>query len=203
LLEAVALFGLLPALVALGPRWLVSVWIVSAALVAVWVLRLDPAFPKAGFWGLEAARPYLMSVLARSLLGGLVLGLGLWHFSPTPFLVTTQPGLWLLVMIFYPVSAYAQELASRTFFFHRYSTLLPTSRARIVASGLAFGWAHIAVNNWTGMLLSSFAGLIFAWTYERSRSTWLVALEHALYGNFAFTAGLASLFYSSERWVHW
>jgi hypothetical protein len=38
-------------------------------------------------------------------------------------------------------------------------------------------------------------------TYERSRSTLLVSIEHALSGDVIFTVGVGSLFYSSARWI--
>ena len=103
-------------------------------------------------------------------------------------------------MVLYPISAYAQEIAFRTFFFHRYAVLFPRPATRVIASGLIFGWAHVAVNNVTGILLATTAGLAIAVTYERRRSTLLVTLEHALYGDLAFTAGLGALFYSKARW---
>jgi hypothetical protein len=49
---------------------------------------------------------------------------------------------------------------------------------------------------------STALGLVLASTYERWRSTLLVSLEHALYGDFAFSAGLGSLFYTHARWFH-
>jgi membrane protease YdiL (CAAX protease family) len=113
----------------------------------------------------------------------------------------TRPVVWAVVMVLYPLSAYAQEIVFRTFFFHRYGGLFRSARHRIVASGLVFGWAHIVVNNLAAVVLSAIAGILFASTYERSRSTLLVSIEHALYGDFVFTVGLGSLFYSTARWV--
>jgi membrane protease YdiL (CAAX protease family) len=104
-------------------------------------------------------------------------------------------------MVLYPISAWAQEIAYRTFFFHRYGALFQRPAARVAASGLLFGWGHIAVNNLLAVGLASVAGFLFAWTYERSRSTLLVTLEHALYGDFVFSVGLGSLFYSTSRWL--
>jgi len=139
-------------------------------------------------------------VLARAAVVGAAL-LAFAVVTARPLLPRTQPGLWTLIMLLYPLSAYAQELAFRTFFFHRYATLFTRPAARVLASGLIFGWAHVAVNNGAGILLATAAGLAMAATYERSRSTLLVTIEHALYGDLAFTAGLGALFYSKARWV--
>ena len=199
-LELGVLFGLGPALLALGPRWTVSVGILAVGILCAAALGADPSFPRAGFWGLAGARAGLPRVLARAA----VVGAALFAFAVVtarPLLPRTQPGLWTLIMLLYPLSAYAQELAFRTFFFHRYATLFTRPAARVLASGLIFGWAHVAVNNGAGILLATAAGLAMAATYERSRSTLLVTIEHALYGDLAFTAGLGALFYSKARWV--
>ncbi len=110
--------------------------------------------------------------------------------------------VWLAVMLLYPVSAVAQEIVFRTFFFHRYGNLFSSARRRVLASGLVFGWAHVVVNNLVAVGLASLAGFVFAWTYERSRSTLLVSIEHALYGDLVFSIGLGSLFYSTTRWLN-
>lgn len=60
---------------------------------------------------------------------------------------------------------------------------------RVLASGVAFGWAHVVVHDATAMALATIGGVLFASTYERHRSTLLVALEHALYGDFVLTIG--------------
>jgi membrane protease YdiL (CAAX protease family) len=111
----------------------------------------------------------------------------------------TRTGLWLIIMIAYPLlSVYPQELIFRTFLFHRYRVLLPP-RALMLTSALAFGYAHIVLHNLPSVLLSTLGGLLFASTYRRSQSTLLVALEHALYGCFVFSVGLGGLFYAGGR----
>jgi hypothetical protein len=196
------LFVLGPALLALGPRWVVSVTILASGLLAAGALLLDDSFPRAALWG-EASRRDIGRLLARTALacaGVLVLTA---VFSPRPLfaLPRERPVAWTLIMLLYPISAYAQELAYRTFFFHRYGALFATSRGRVLANAALFGWAHVAVNNWLAVGLATAVGLLFASTYERTRSTWLVSLEHALYGDFVFTLGLGPLFYSHARWL--
>jgi membrane protease YdiL (CAAX protease family) len=107
-----------------------------------------------------------------------------------------------MVLLVYPVlSAYSQELMFRTLFYHRYAALFRHPLARALASGLAFGWAHIVVHDATAMVLATLGGILFASTYERHRSTLLVALEHALYGDFVFTIGLGGLFYTPRHGI--
>lgn len=202
-IELALLFGAGPALLALGPRWMVTVGILATGLLGAVALLADPKFPKGDLVGRAGARRGMRSVLIRTLLlGAIVLG-GAAVLHPQTLLPRVHPVVWSIIMVLYPLSAYAQEIFCRTFFFHRYEDLFPGPRARVLANGLLFGWAHIAVNNIPALLLATAAGMVFATTYERWRSTLLVSIEHALYGDLAFTVGLGHLFYSHVRWVTW
>ena len=201
--ELVLLFTVGPALLALGPRWRVSVAILASGLLCAALLVRDPTFPRRDLLGAAGVRPGLGIVLRRALL--VSVGLLIVAVATVPRSLFVFPrhrtSVWLLVMVLYPLSAWAQEIVFRTFFFHRYGHLFATARRRILASGLIFGWAHVVVNDLAAIPLAAVAGLLFASTYERSRSTLLVSIEHALYGDIVFTVGLGALFYSSVRWV--
>src|SRR5262249_14321435 len=98
--------------------------------------------------------------------------------------------LWLLVMLLYPlISVYPQEIIFRAFFFQRYRVLFGDGAGIIVAGAVAFGWAHIIFQNWVAILLTFAGGVLFARTYQHTRSLLFVAAEHALYGCFLFTVG--------------
>jgi membrane protease YdiL (CAAX protease family) len=201
-IELALIFGLGPLLLALGPRWLVSLGILGAGIVASVVLIADPTFDRRQLVSGFGERAHVRRVLARTAGVWALLLVAAAMFAPSLFpLPRTRPLVWALIMVLYPISAWAQEIAYRTFFFHRYGALFQRPGARIAASGLLFGWGHIAVNNLLAVVLASAAGLLFAWTYERSRSTLLVTLEHALYGDFVFSVGLGRLFYSTARWL--
>jgi hypothetical protein len=201
--EMALLFTVGPALLALVPRRLVSIAILASGLGCALLLARDPTFRRGDLLGVEAARRGLRGVLVRALvvsaallvLTAIVAPRSLFSFP------RTRPVVWAVVMVLYPLSAYAQEIVFRTFFFHRYGGLFRSPRHLVIASGLVFGWAHIVVNNLVAVALSAVAGILFASTYERSRSTLLVSIEHALYGDFVFTVGLGSLFYSTARWI--
>ncbi|HVZ88815.1 MAG TPA: CPBP family intramembrane glutamic endopeptidase [Polyangia bacterium] len=201
--EMALLFVVAPVLLALGPRWMVSIGILGSGILCLVLLLLDPTFARRQLAGLAEARRGLGPVLLRtSVIWALLLGVTLVFTPKTLFLFPrTRPHVWVAVMFLYPIFAYAQEIVCRTFFFHRYGMLFARRWTRIVVSGLVFGWAHVAVNNFVAVGLAAVAGVLFASTYERSRSTLLVSLEHALYGDFVFTVGLGSLFYSTARWV--
>jgi membrane protease YdiL (CAAX protease family) len=109
-------------------------------------------------------------------------------------LVRERPGLWLAILLLYPLlSVYPQGIVYRAFLFHRYRPLFPSARARILASALAFSAVHVIFENWLAPTLTLVGGLVFAWTYERTRSSLVVAFQHALFGCFLFTIGLGWL----------
>lgn len=113
------------------------------------------------------------------------------------FLLPAQkPFLWLIIMLIYPVlSILPQEIIYRSFFMRRYTPLLrDPAHVRIVCA-LVFGWMHIIMFNWVAMVLSTIGGLLFADTYQRTKSLAAVCFEHALYGCFVFSVGLGFFFY--------
>ena len=113
-------------------------------------------------------------------------------------LVRHRPGLWAAIMLLYPiVSVYPQGVLHRVFLFHRYGELFPKPRMKIVASALAFCWMHIIFHNWVALAVTLPGGLLFAWTYQRTRSAMLTAIEHSLYGCWAVTIGLGQFLYRS------
>ena len=108
--------------------------------------------------------------------------------------------MWAAVCLLYPLlSVYPQEIMFRTFFFHRYSDLFRRPSVAIAVNAVLFGWAHVIVHNTMAMLLTTVGGLLFASSYARSRSTLLVAVEHALYGDFVFSVGIGGMFVNGVR----
>lgn len=107
-----------------------------------------------------------------------------------------RPGLWALVMVFYPfLSALPQEFLYRRFFFWRYAPLMGAGAARLIVNALLFGWLHVMYENWPAFILSALGGVVFAATYAHTRNLVLVWIEHTLYGQFLFTIGLGRFFY--------
>ena len=125
-----------------------------------------------------------------------MLGFVLWFLPDHLFdLPRRRPLEWGLVVLLYPfLSVLPQELFFRCFFFFRYGRLFRSRALRIVASGLLFGFAHVLYGNWIAVGFSALGGMLFAWTYTRTRSLWWVTIEHALYGMTLFTVGLGRYF---------
>lgn len=172
--------------------------LVVLALGCTAFLLFDASFERRKLWHLPNWKNHLRRIGRSFLIWGSALALLVVLWQPELLLGFPRRNfsMWLFVMVFYPVfSVYPQEIIFRTFLFHRYRALLPTPRARIVASGVAFGLAHVFFNNWLAPVLTLFGGLLFARTYARSQSTLLASLEHGLWGDFIFTLGIGVYFY--------
>jgi membrane protease YdiL (CAAX protease family) len=103
-----------------------------------------------------------------------------------------QTSAWLWFLALYPLlSVLPQELVFRAFFFDRYRRLFPGRGVMILVNSLLFSLAHIVYNNFWAVALTFLGGLLFASTYQRTRSLPLVIFEHSAYGCMIFTMGYA------------
>lgn len=98
-----------------------------------------------------------------------------------------------ILMIYTFLSVWPQEIIYRTFFFERYQTLFSNRKVAILLNATLFSLAHIFFRNTLVLVLTFLGGILFAWTYLRFRSTLLVSLEHAIYGNWLFTVGMGEM----------
>jgi uncharacterized protein len=204
--EWLLLFGLLPLLLYVlfrlpegiispaVPRSLLfgGLWV---ATLAVLIHRRRELRQHLHLFTIQQAKPILLRFVV---LGGM-LTLFAWLYLPERFLDLPQDrtGLWLRIMLLYPLlSVIPQEVIYRLFFHHRYAPLFPTTLIMMLASGFSFGHAHLLFGNWVAYVLSIAGGLLFASTYLKTRNLLLTMLEHALYGQLIFTVGLGTLFYS-------
>jgi uncharacterized protein len=119
-------------------------------------------------------------------------------------LAAERPGLWLKIMVLYPiVSVLPQEFAYRVFFFHRYGVLFHSRASLIFANALAFAFGHILFRNWIAVGGTFIVGMLLAWRYERTRSFWSVYFEHVLWGWLVFTIGLGVYFFTGVKNPAW
>jgi membrane protease YdiL (CAAX protease family) len=162
-------------------------------------LLFDRRFNRRNLWRprrlpSEAPRIAMFFVAGAIGMAGVVLLLAPEEFLSFP---RRNTRVWAIIMVLYPVfSVYPQELVYRTFLFHRYKPLFRSQAGLILASAFAFGLMHIVFHHWLSVAMTFAGGLLFAWTYARTRSTLAATVEHALYGCFVFTVGLGSFFYS-------
>ena len=201
-LECAALYVGLPIFLYLERQlldtWLTFILLLLAAGCTALLLR-DGSFQRRHLWNRASFRTHLGRTLCWFLPGALVVGTvfalvrpDLWFTFPR-----VHPEAWLLIVVTYPIlSAYPQEIIFRAFFFHRYHALFPSQWGKITASALTFGFAHIVFANWLAPAMTVIMGLQFSLTYARTESTLQVAVEHGLWGLYAFTVGLGWFVYS-------
>ena len=211
-LEFVAIFFLLPGVIAFGNLrvpLLPLMW--GLAAVGIVVLVGDRSFDRRRLWNAAAITGRDLgfvlgrfAILAATLAGVLWLMLGrTWWGLEFPGAMFTfpraRPGFWALVMVAYPLlSVLPQNVVWRVFLFHRYRGVFGDRWRMVVLSAVAFGWAHVVMNNWFAVATTLVGGLFFAQTYRRSGSMLLAAVEHALYGCWMFTVGYGLLFLYGE-----
>lgn len=174
-----------------------AIW--ALAVICLVVLLVDPTFDRCRLWNWRGLRVHLGVVIGCFLLGAAILTATLLLVDPDRLfqLPRRNPRLWAMIMVLYPVlSVYPQELAFRAFFFHRYEGVFGRGLWLVAASGIAFGLAHIVMWNWWAVGFSTVGGVLFAWTYLRTRSLAGAVIDHALYGCFLFTIGWGRYFYS-------
>lgn len=122
--------------------------------------------------------------------------------EPERFLILPRERteLWLLIVALYPfLSAYPQELVYRVFFFQRYRPLIGEGGAAIALNAALFGFSHIIFNSWISVSLTTIGGVIFSYSYLKSRNVTVPFIQHAIFGLALFTAGLGQHFYRVYR----
>lgn len=105
-----------------------------------------------------------------------------------------KPKLWIFILFIYSFfSVYPQELIYRTFFFKRYKSIFNNKWLFLFINAIIFSLGHIFFRNTLVILLTFLGGLLFALTYNKTKSTVLVSIEHAVYGCWFFTVGMGEM----------
>lgn len=171
----------------------------GACVYGWFIFRKVENVTQAELWGLkEVNKKNLKEILVRWVICSIFILLFTYYFDPDRFLylVLNKPEIIPTIMIGYPIaSALPQEFIFCTFFFARYRTLFTSDRAIVLASAVVFAYAHVLYINPIAPTFSLFGGLIFAYTYLKTKSLALVTIEHGLYGNTLFLSGLGWYFF--------
>lgn len=118
----------------------------------------------------------------------------LWDKEHVFHVILNKPKLWSIILLVYAIlSVYPQELIYRTFFFTRYAGLFKTKELFIFINAILFSLGHLFFRNGLVLLLTFVGGCIFALTFQRTESTLLVSIEHAMYGCWLFTVGMGNM----------
>lgn len=105
-----------------------------------------------------------------------------------------KPKLWIFILFVYSFfSVYSQEIIYRTFYFERYKGLFKSKALFIFLNAVIFSLGHIFFKNSLVIILTFLGGLLFAITYNKTQSTLLVSIEHAIYGCWLFTVGMGGM----------
>lgn len=108
--------------------------------------------------------------------------------------VVNKPKMWIIILVVYSLlSVYPQELIYRTFFFKRYQALFSNDNLFLFFNAIVFSLGHIFFKNALVIVLTFLGGILFALTYNKTKSTVLVSVEHAVYGSWLFTVGMGSM----------
>ncbi|MEA3434093.1 MAG: CPBP family intramembrane glutamic endopeptidase [Campylobacterota bacterium] len=198
-LELLSIYVILPTILFffVSPPVLPLLWLVT--ILCTWAIFRDRTFDRKSLWRVSAFKNHSKTMFIQFVIISILLFALVYLFMPELlfYLIKENPLFWFLIIFFYPLaSVYPQELLYRTFFFHRYQALFTKRWEMITINALLFGYMHIVFHNWIAILLTIGGGFLFAWMYERTRSTLLVSLAHALYGNLLFTLGLGIYFYN-------
>ncbi len=197
ILEITAIYVLPPLLIISGLLPRISImpmlWIFFA--YAFWYLYRQ----QHRLFAIDFSRSNLLAVFRRFLLIALSMIALLLLLSPESFLQMPRErtGFWLALLVIYPIaSAFTQEVLFRTFFFERYARLYQAYPSRMtLLNVLLFSYVHLVFANLLAVVFTFIGGILFSHTYLKTRSTLLVSIEHALYGNALYTIGYGHFFY--------
>ncbi len=220
-IELLALYGVVPYIIDFHNQTVGRMLIpglMAAGLVLFLLLRRDPTFDRTSLWNFAAFKRELPRILITACLAFLVmLGVAWWvagqTWAPTAngevmvrplALLDRSPGLLLAIAFLYPLfSVYPQEIILRTWFFHRYAPIVGTGLGAVVASALVFAWVHVLfvgdrsqLMQWMPVFLCVPGGLLFGYTYWKTKSTMASGIEHAIVGNLMWLAGLGWFFFA-------
>lgn len=123
----------------------------------------------------------------------LITTVGLYIYMPEKlfYVIKNDWLLWLSVSLIYSiVSVLPQEVIYRTFFFGRYQQLFDNKLVLIITNATLFALGHLVFRNPYIIILTFIGGLLFALTYQKTKSLLYTSIEHAMYGVWLFTIGI-------------
>jgi membrane protease YdiL (CAAX protease family) len=200
--EFVALYVALPVILLAARR----MGLIVPILPILWVA----AYPAARYlvtrhgWGAKQligfalTRNQAFHLVLRLVVAAAVLTVGIWVVAPDQLfeLPRTNPRLWALVLVCYPIlSVYPQGILYRGLFYARYARLFRTENGAWLAGSAVFSLAHLVFANPWAITLTFIGGLFINRTYRKTGSMLTSDLEHAVYGQLVFTVGWGRFLY--------
>ncbi|MBQ0732947.1 CPBP family intramembrane glutamic endopeptidase [Aquimarina celericrescens] len=148
-------------------------------------------FPDKMYW-----KPFWKETVIKLAIVMIITGLYVLFVAPDKlFLVLIKkPHLWLMILFIYTfLSVWPQEIIYRTFFYERYQGLVKNKWLFVFINAILFSLAHLFLQSFLVQVLTFIGGMLFAYTYQKTKSTTLVSVEHAIYGNWLFTVGMGEM----------
>jgi len=196
LIEFFLIFILIPISFTINfPNWIkMAIGIIGFAYIVFVLLRIEKnQFKMASNlnW-----KKFLKRTLINLLLISIITTIYMWLMDKEHLfsVLLFKSKLWLIILFIYSFfSVYPQELIYRTFFFQRYKTLFSNQKLFIFVNAVVFSLAHLFFKNTLVIVLTFLGGILFAITFNKTKSTLLVSIEHAIYGCWLFTVGMGSM----------
>tara|TARA_Y100001970_G_scaffold83563_1_gene105638 strand:- start:3113 stop:3772 length:660 start_codon:yes stop_codon:yes gene_type:complete len=183
----------------LGPYLLIFLWVAFAYCLFIYYFCERKNIKKKNRPIFK--RKFILFMLIR----WIILSLLLYIFTSTIFperlfsIQNSNPDIMWKILIFYPIiSALPQEFIFCKFFFSRYKKFFGEKTLMVFMSALVFCISHILFVNWVAPVLGLAAGILFAITYQKTKSLILVSIEHGLYGDVLFFIGLGWFFWGGS-----
>jgi hypothetical protein len=148
--------------------------------------------------GVVPDRRQLAGMALRFVAAALILSVGILLIEPGGFMLLPRRDLrlWALVMFFYPMlSVVPQGILYRALFYERYAVLFRNETSRTLAAAAVFSLAHLIFANVWAVGLTLVGGFLINRTYLKSGSMLVANIEHAVYGQLAFTTGWGLFLY--------
>ncbi len=147
--------------------------------------------PDKSYW-----KPFWKETVIKLAIIVIITGLYVFFVAPDKLfsVLIKRPELWVMILFIYTfLSVWPQEIIYRTFFYERYEGLIPNKWLFVFINAILFSLAHLFLGSFLVQLLTFIGGLLFAYTYQKTKSTTLVSVEHAIYGNWLFTVGMGEM----------
>ncbi|MDY8138380.1 CPBP family intramembrane glutamic endopeptidase [Aquimarina sp. 2201CG5-10] len=195
-LELFLLFVLLPVSFLLNYPIQIKIGFTLIGFVYILILLKRSGLLKFRFPGKEYWKPFWKATVIKLLVVIVVTTLYVTWIAPDKLfsVLVKKPELWIIILFVYTfLSVWPQEIIYRTFFYDRYERLVSNKWLLIFINALLFSLAHIFLKSFLVQLLTFIGGLLFAFTYQKTKSTTLVSIEHAIYGNWLFTVGMGEM----------
>ncbi|MDO4879803.1 MAG: CPBP family intramembrane metalloprotease [Capnocytophaga sp.] len=168
------------------------------APLLVTILLREKTIQWCELWSVANFKYHFIQILKIFLPFSLVITIATYYFFSDLFLILPKMsiGLWIIVMLFYPLlSVLPQGIIYRVFFYKRYAMIFKQTNLLWI-SALSFCFCHIFFNNIYALIFTFLGGFLFSFRYEKTNSWLISSLEHAMYGNLLFTIGLGTFLVS-------